>query len=513
MRFIEKLELLSLPTSGLKIFFILFAIILIGCFVFLVEPFSDSQNSFTSGKYQVTVNVVSNKLQKGKNRLILMVSDKDDLPIDAKIRGRVYDKDMESTAFVDIKVQEKGVYESIVELPENGEWVLAVDMDSESHGHGDLIFSLETGNKTVQLISATSEEIDYYTCSMHPSVKSTVDGTCPICSMDLIPVMKTEKENAGTVVIDGKKRQRIGVKVEVVKKGTFIKTIRAAGKIGYDESQLTDITLRYDAWVETLDVRDVGQFVNKDDSLFNIYSPELISAQQEYLAASRGRGDYKTAAAERLKLWGVSGAQLKAIQKRRRIFFKLPVLSPVAGVVVNKNIIQGTMVKSGTPLLRIANLSKVWLEASIYQNDLLWVKEGVNVEITVDDLPNHQWNSVIKQIDPFVDPLTYTAGVRLEIDNKNGLLRPDMYANADIKVNMGERILIPESAVIFSGKKRIVFIDLGNGKLKPISIKTGLQNEDFIEVVSGLEIDDKVVSSGHFLIAAESKLKSGLQQW
>ena len=260
-------------------------------------------------------------------------------------------------------------------------------------------------------------------------------------------------------------------------------------------------------------MRDVGQFVNKDDSLFNIYSPELISAQQEYLAASRGRGDYKTAAAERLKLWGVSGAQLKAIQKRRRIFFKLPVLSPVAGVVVSKNIIQGTMVKSGTPLLRIADLSKVWLEVSIYQNDLLWVKEGINVDITVDDLPNHQWQSVIKQIDPFVDPQTYTVGVRLEIDNKEGLLRPNMYANADIKVNMGERMIIPESAVIFSGKKRIVFIDLGNGKLKPISIKTGLQNEDFIEVVSGLEIDDKVVSSGHFLIAAESKLKSGLQQW
>ena len=331
--------------------------------------------------------------------------------------------------------------------------------------------------------------------------------------MDLIPVMKSGKENAGIVTVDGEKRQRIGVTVEAVKKGTFIKTIKAAGKIGYDESQLTDITLRYDAWVETLDVHDVGQFVNKDDSLFNIYSPELISAQQEYLAASRGRGDYKTAAAERLNLWGVSGAQLKTIQKRRRIFFKLPVLSPVSGVVVNKNIIQGTMVKSGTPLLRIADLSKVWLEASIYQSDFLWVKEGVNVEITVDDLPNHQWNSVIKQIDPFVDPRTYTAGVRLEIDNKEGLLRPDMYANADIKVNMGERLLIPESAVIFSGKKRIVFIDLGNGKLKPVSIKTGLQNKDFIEVVSGLKIDDKVVSSGHFLIAAESKLKSGLQQW
>ncbi len=513
MKLIEKLERFPLPISGMKVLFILLGILLLFSFIFFAEPFTGSQNSFTSGKYQVTVNVVSNKLQKGKNRLILMVNDKNDFPIDAKIRGRVYDKEMESTAFVDIKVQEKGVYESIVDIPEKGEWVLAVDMDSESHGHGDLVFSLETGNKTVQLISATSEGIDYYTCSMHPSVKSTVDGTCPICSMDLIPVMKSGKENAGIVTVDGEKRQRIGVTVEAVKKGTFIKTIKAAGKIGYDESQLTDITLRYDAWVETLDVHDVGQFVNKDDSLFNIYSPELISAQQEYLAASRGRGDYKTAAAERLNLWGVSNSQLKAIQKRRRIFLKLPVLSPVSGVVVNKNIIQGTMVKSGTPLLRIADLSKVWLEASIYQSDFLWVKEGVNVEITVDDLPNHQWKSVIKQMDPFVDPQTYTAGVRLEVDNKDGLLRPDMYANADIKVNMGERMLIPESAVIFSGKKRIVFIDLGNGKLKPISIKTGLQNDDFIEVVSGLKIDDKVVSSGQFLIAAESKLKSGLQQW
>ena len=474
---------------------------------------SDQPSSFSAGKYQVKVNLKSKKLQKGNNPLSLSVYDENGSPSQVNIRGRVYNKEMSKRLVVDFTSQEDGVYESVVVIPENGEWVLAVDMDSKNLGHGDLVFVLETGDETLQLLSTTAEGIDYYTCSMHPSVKLTRDGSCPICGMDLLPVMKQGKHDAGVISISDKKRQLIGVTSENVEKRVFIKTIRAAGKISYDESRLTEITLKYDAWVETLEVDDIGQPINEGDSLFNIYSPELISAQQEYLAAFQGGEEYKTAAAERLKLWGVNTQQLNELHERGKIFIKLPVLSPVPGVVVSKNIIQGTVVKSGRPLLRIADLSKVWLEASIYQSDLPWIKEGEEVVITVGDLPNYQWKSIIKRVDPFINPQTYTAGVRLEIDNKDGLLRPNMYATAHINVDMGERLLISESAVIFSENKRIVFLDLGNGRLKPTSIKTGLQNGKFIEVVSGLKAGDKIASSGHFLIASESKLKSGLKQW
>jgi Cu(I)/Ag(I) efflux system membrane fusion protein len=506
-------NLFSLPISRKNLsiatlFAVLLCIIFAGLFFF-----STQSDSFKAGKYQVKIDLITDHLQKGKNELTLIISDKDGLPVRANLRGRVYNKEMTIKASVDITTQGKGIYQSVVNLPENGEWVFAIDMDSEKLGHGDLVFALETGDKSLQLLSTESELIDYYTCSMHTSVKLAVDGTCPICSMDLIPVMKQGKEQMGIVALDGKKRQLIGVTTERVKKGTFTKTIRVAGKINYDESRLTEITLKYDAWIEKLDVYDIGQVVKKGDPLFNIYSSELVSAQQEYLAASQGSKEYKFAAAERLKLWGVNAKQLNEIEKRGKIFFNLSVLSPVQGIVVSKSIIQGVVVKSGKPLLRIADLSKVWLEASIYQSDIPWIKEGVEVEITVDDLPRHQWISVTKRLDPFIDPLTYTTGVRLEIDNKDGLLRPHMYATAYIKVDMGERLLIPESAVIFSEKKRIVFLDLGSGKLKPVPIKTGLQNGDYIEVLSGLKEGDKIVKSGHFLIASESKLKSGLKQW
>jgi len=487
---------------------ILLVVFFIGAFLF-----GSNSHSFTAGKYQVTVEVIDNKIQKGSNQLTLKVSDKAGLPVDATVRARVYDKEMEKNLIVNVKTKAKGDYKTTVDLPENGEWILAVDMDSERLGHGDLVFSFVTGKEAVSLISTTSDGIDYYTCSMHPSVKAAVDGACPICSMDLIPVMKTSKENAGIVTVDDKKRQRIGITTERVKKDIFRKIIKAAGTISYDARKLSEITLKYDAWIETLDVDDIGQPVIKEQPLFSIYSPELISAQQEYLAASLGGRQYKAAAAERLKLWGVSTQQLRELQRRGKIFLKLPVLSPVSGVVVKKNILQGSMVKSGSPLLRIADMTKVWLDVSIYQNDLKWLKEGVKVEITVDELPNQQWQSVIKRVDPFIDPQSYTAGARLELDNETGLLRPEMYASVLIKIDLGERLLIPESAVIFSGNKRIVFLDLGEGKLKPTTIKTGLQNDDYFEVISGLKEGDKVVSSGHFLIAAESKLKSGLKQW
>ncbi|MCK5830412.1 MAG: efflux RND transporter periplasmic adaptor subunit [Methylococcales bacterium] len=484
----------------------------IALFIIMAGFFSGQPTSFKTGKYQVKVNLISKRLQKGNNLLTFIVTNKDGLPMNVNVRGKVFNKEMSKKITTDIKTLEKGVYQSVIDLPENGEWLLALDMDSEDLGHGDLVFVLDAG-KPLHLLAATSEEVKHYTCAMHPSVNLTVDGQCPICGMDLVLVKKQGKQDAGTITVNGKKRQLIGVTTEEVKKGTFTKTIRAAGKINYDESRLTEITLKYDAWVETLEADDIGQSITKGDSLFNIYSPELLSAQQEYLAAFHSSKEYKIAATEKLKLWGVNSQQLKELQKRGKIFLKLPVLSPVSGVVVSKNIIQGTVIKSGSPLLRIADLSKVWLEASIYQSDLPWIKEGVKVKITVDDIPNHQWQSVIKRVDPFIDPLTYTAGIRLEIDNKDGLLRPNMYATASIKVDMGERLLISESAVIFSGNKRIVFLDLGNGRLKPTQITTGLQNKDSIEVISGLNVGDKITSSGHFLIASESKLTSGLKQW
>ncbi|MEE9355310.1 MAG: efflux RND transporter periplasmic adaptor subunit [Methylococcaceae bacterium] len=474
--------------------------------------FEEKTHFYTVGKYQISVDFNSNQPQTGNNRINILVTDQEGHPINAKTRVRAYDQGMNTIISPTIRKIQQGRFAGSVDLPDVGEWILAVDVDSSMLGHGDLLLVLKTGRKGLEQLTATQESIAYYTCSMHPSVKSATQGTCPICSMDLIAVKKKDKQ-AGVVTVNDKKRQLIGVTTAEVGKRPFIKTINAPGKISYDESRLTEITLKYDAWIEALAVKDIGLSVKKGEPLFNIYSPELISAQQEYLSALQSGDSYKTAAAERLKLWGVNAIQLKKLQRRGRSLTKLPILSPVTGVVVSKNIIQGTAVKSGAPLLRIADLSKVWLETSIYQSDLPWVKEGVSVEISVDDLPNFKWRSVVNRIDPFINSTTHTASLRMEVENKQGLLRPNMYASAQIQVDLGERLLIPQTSVIFSGEKRIVFRDLGHGELQPVTITTGLQNENDIEVLAGLTENDKIVSSGHFLIAAESKLKSGLKQW
>lgn len=369
-------------------------------------------------------------------------------------------------------------------------------------------------NPVVDEAQSEQDNSAYFTCPMHPSVKAKVPGSCPICSMDLIVVEhRSHTQSPGSVVVDGKKRQLIGVTTKAVNKQTFSKFIKAAGKVNYDESLLTEITLKYDAWIETLQAYDVGVRVNKGQPLFSVYSPDLVSAQQEYLMSLQSGGRYKQAGRQRLEFWGVNSNQLKQLRDSGRVNNRFPIISPVSGIIIKKNIINGSAVKAGAPLLVIADLAKVWVEADIYQNELAWVKKGMNAKIIIDDLPGKQWVLPITSIDPFLDAKSHSARIKFELDNSDHILRADMYASIYLKVDRGEHLLVPESAVLFSGEKRIVFVDKGQGRLEPREITIGLQNNQFMQVLDGLQAGDHVVTSGQFLIASESKLKSGISQW
>jgi len=367
------------------------------------------------------------------------------------------------------------------------------------------------------------DETAYWTCSMHPSIKAHESGTCPICSMDLVPVSTTEVES-GVVFVDARRRQLIGVRTATVEERNLKKTIRGHGVVDYDETRLTDVTLKYPGWVGSLFADYTGKFVRSGEPLFTVYSPDLLSAQQEYLdaratASPDGENTLLAAAEQRLTLWGLTEAQREALARRGAPLTYVPVLSPATGTVIHKHVVQGAAVKSGQTLFRIAALSRLWVEAELYEDELSIVNVGQQVDVSVPYLPVRRFKGEVSYIYPYLDPETRRGRVRIEVANEDGLLKPDMYANVYFNVPLGKRLAVPDEAVLYGGENNVVFLDLGEGRLRPQRVELGLRasvpglGTDFIEVLDGLRPGDTVVASGNFLIASESKMKSGIEKW
>lgn len=366
--------------------------------------------------------------------------------------------------------------------------------------------------------------VAYYTCSMHPSVKNEGPGTCPICSMDLVPVTVEEIET-GTIRIDAARRQEIGVRTEVVALRPLATTVRAVGRVVYDETRLADVSLKIRGWIGRLEVDEAGQYVTRGQTLFTLYSPELYAAQQEYLttlssqraAASTtaaGRADYLVEAArQRLELWDLSTAQIDSLAAAGKPLEYLPILSPVSGYVVEKNVVQGAAVRPGERLFRIAGLDRVWVEAEVYESELALVERGQRAEVSLPYVPGRRFEGEVVFLYPYLEGKTRTGRVRIELPNPALELKPDMYANVTIERDLGERLSVPGEAVLYAGERSFVFLDLGDGRLQPRQVETGITTGDGIEILSGLEPGDRIVTSGNFLVAAEARLKLALEQW
>jgi len=475
--------------------------------------------ALVAGKFRIVVNVNPERPRIGRNKLSIQVMDENGEPVSgAKIRAIAEMPAMGSMQAMrepaDISESAPGQYQGVFELPMAGSWPLAVDVEKEGLGHGDLIFDMATGRKGLTSTASTPMGISHYTCSMHTSVRSTTPGTCPICGMDLVPVTK-EEISSGAIIVDEGKRQKIGVKTQAIKYRPFVQEVRAVGEVTVDTSQLTDVSLKFKGWIGDLGANYIGQRIEKGQTLFTVYGPDLLAAQEEYLQTRRHARNKAlvTAARRRLALWDVRPDQIKALEKRGKAYEYLPLLSPASGTLIDKNIVEGAGVMPGKTLLRIADLSRIWVEARIYEYELPIVSEGMPVTVELPDLPNMQLAGKVDWLDPMVDTTTRTGRVRVELDNKDGQLKPGMFANVRLKRDLGERLVVPEEAVLYAGDTRVVFIDLGEGRLAPKRIKVGRRNADWIVVIDGLSEGDKVVTSGNFLIAAESKLKSGLDQW
>ena len=364
------------------------------------------------------------------------------------------------------------------------------------------------------------KDVSFYTCSMHPSVREKQKGKCPICSMDLSPVTYDEEES-GTIFVDETRRDQLGVHTTKVVRAPMARSIRAVGRVAYDESKLEDVTLKLAGFISKLHVDETGQAVKKGQLLFTLYSPELFAAQQEYLLAREshaeagsGRGDDLVRAAEKkLELWGLSKGQIDAIARRGKPMEDVPFHSPATGYVIEKNVVEGAAVQVGQRLFRIAALDRVWVEADVYEADLALIEKGQRAIVTLSYLPGKTFEGKVAYIYPYLDPATRTGKVRIELPNKGLELRPDMYATVAFQVELGPRLQIPIGAVVYTGPRRLVFLDIGEGRLRPQEVTLGVRNEEMVEVIRGLREGQKVVSSGNFLIAAESRIRSSAKFW
>lgn len=367
-------------------------------------------------------------------------------------------------------------------------------------------------------------DVAYYTCSMHPSVRSDTQGTCPICSMDLVPVSREEVET-GVIRVDAQRRQEIGVRTAPVTVRAVETTVRAVGTVTYDETALSAVSLKYEGWIERLYVEETGQAVRRGQPLLELYSPALLAAQEELLAALASqraarttenptRADYMVAASRRrLALLDLTEGQIEEIARTGEPLEHLPVFSPVSGFVVEKNVVEGQAVRPGETLYRIAGLDPVWVDAELYEAEIARVRVGQAAEVTFPYLPGRSFSGRVAYVYPYLQGATRTGRVRVELPNPGLELKPEMYADVELGWHHGERLMVPEEAVIYAGPRRLVFVDLGEGRLEPRQIEVGLKAGDAYEVLSGLREGEVVVTSGNFLIAAESRIKSAMEKW
>jgi Cu(I)/Ag(I) efflux system membrane fusion protein len=319
--------------------------------------------------------------------------------------------------------------------------------------------------------------------------------------------------------------QRIGVKTARAERKTLSTSIRAVGRVVAEEATLEDVALKVRGFVGRVHADAVGDPVEKGQVLFTVYSPELYAAQEEYLQALRSqeraretgapeRADYLVRSARnRLRLWDVAPADLERLERTREPLEQLPIRAPVGGYVVEKNLVEGSAFEPGQRLYRIAPLSRVWIEAQVYEYELPLVRAGQAATATLPYLPERRFEATVAYVYPTLDPVTRTARLRLEVPNPDLALRPDMYANVSVHAERGERLVVPQSAVLHAGERSFVFRALGDGRFRPQAVRVGLRSGEEVEILEGLEPGDEIVTSATFLIASESRLRAALEQW
>jgi multidrug efflux pump subunit AcrA (membrane-fusion protein) len=338
-------------------------------------------------------------------------------------------------------------------------------------------------------------------------------------------------EGLAAVRINSRKQQLIGVRTEVVKRAPFVRTIRALGLVTTDETRLHQVHTKVGGWIETLNVNTTGEKVSEGQPLLTIYSPELLATQEEYLLALRTRlpaagapllgkslpdavartNALVESGRRRLLLFDLLPAQIEALERAGQATRTVTLHAPISGYVTRRGVTQGEKIDPSTTLLEIADLSHVWVIASIYEYELPFVHLGQSADVTLSYLPGHTYRGRVTLISPVLESATRTVPVRVELSNPDLTLKPDMYAQVEIQGGLGERLGVPESAILSSGTRNVVFVAQGDGYFEPREVRLGLRLQDSVEILDGLAEGESIVTSGNFFVDSESKLKAALE--
>jgi len=330
---------------------------------------------------------------------------------------------------------------------------------------------------------------------------------------------------SGSVNVSPEKQQLVGIRTAVAQIRPLVKKIRTVGIVTYDETKVAQVFSKVDGWIEKLFVNYTGKLVEKGQPLFTLYSPELVSTQEEYLLALRaketlgssslkeislGSASLLEAARRRLALWDISEEQIDELQKSGQPKRSLTFYSPISGFVIKKEAVQGMKVMPDKELYTITDLSTVWVNADIYEFELANVRLGQKATIALSYFPGQTFSGRVAWIAPVVDEKTRTTKVRLEFANRDFKLKPEMYANVEIEVDGGKKLAIPDEAVLDSGIRKIVFIDKGEGRYAPAEVKLGSKFDGYYEILSGLSPGERIIASASFLLDSESRLKEAM---
>jgi Cu(I)/Ag(I) efflux system membrane fusion protein/cobalt-zinc-cadmium efflux system membrane fusion protein len=344
---------------------------------------------------------------------------------------------------------------------------------------------------------------------------STSQGTAPV---DTEPQL-------GPIQISPQRLQQIGVTTAVAEMKNLNDKLSVPGNVDMDEQSLSFVQTRFAGWIQNVSANATYQYVKRGQTLFTIYSPDLVSTQQEYLLARQNQktltpdphgmaaqegGWLLDAAEERLRQFGVPASMITTLEQSGKVQREIAVESPASGFIIERNALPNAYVQPDTKLYTIADLSTVWVYANVFQDAVGRLKPGDSAQVTVDAYPGRAFNGRVDQILPQVDPTTRTVRVRLIFRNPGVVLKPGMYVNVDINVPLGKQLVIPATAVLQSGSRAIAFIDCGEGNLEPREIETGPQVDDSVVVLKGLRPGDRIVSSANFLVDSEAQLQAAL---
>ncbi len=377
-----------------------------------------------------------------------------------------------------------------------------------------------------------------YTCPMHPFILKDKPGTCPICAMELVkkidaapvdggtrtPEQKKQADMLGHVSLSPTQRVMANVATLEAKQGILNKEINAVGIVQYDQSRQAKVTAWTAGRIDRLHVNTVGAYVSKSRPVAEVYSPDLLATQQEYLLAIRSREQLKNSpipsisqngeglvasARQRLMLFGVKESQIAELEKAGKPNIRLPIYTPLSGVVIEKMVQQGQYVNAGEVLFNIADLSRVWVEIDVFENEVPFIRVGQQVEIRSAGDHSVASRGRINFIYPFHDPKTHTVKARVEMPNPGFMLKPDMFVNAIIRVPQVKGIIIPMTAVIDTGKRQVVWVETSPGMFEPRDVQVGERVDDKLQILSGIKPGERVAVSGGYLIDSESQLKGG----